>query len=256
MAVDAKRVQAVFLAAVEAANRAEQAAILDRECASDAELRQRVEAMLGAHQEQPTIINRAPVAPREAAANPSDKTSAMYPVSARDDSSEVDPREGSVTIRDGSKEGEEPLALDFLKPSKEATSLGRLGHYEVLEVLGRGGFGIVLRAFDETLHRVVAIKVLTPQLASTSPARRRFLREARNSARVRHENVVQIHAVEEQPLPYLVMEHIPGQTLQQRLDEVGPLEVSDILRIGAQLARGLAAAHEKGLIHRDIKPAN
>ena len=126
----------------------------------------------------------------------------------------------------------------------------------MLEVLGRGGFGIVVRAFDETLHRMVAIKVLSPQLASTSPARKRFLREARASARIRHENVVQIYAVEEQPLPYLVMEYIPGQTLQQRLDQTGPLEVPDVLRIGGQIARGLAAAHEQGLIHRDIKPGN
>src|SRR4029077_17275952 len=101
------------------------------------------------------------------------------------------------------KEDEEPLALEFLEPSSEPGSLGRLGHHEVLEVLGRGGFGIVVRAFDETLHRVVAIKVLSPALAATSPARKRFLREARASARVRHANVVQIYAVEERPLPYL-----------------------------------------------------
>ena len=67
--------------------------------------------------------------------------------------------------------------------------------------------------------------MLSPQLAATSPARKRFLREARASAGVRHENVVQIYAVEEQPLPYLVMEYIPGQTLQQRIDQTGPLEV-------------------------------
>jgi Protein kinase domain/Disaggregatase related repeat len=102
----------------------------------------------------------------------------------------------------------------------------------------------------------VAIKVLAPVLAATSPARKRFLREARASARVRHENVVHIYAVEEKPLPYLVMEYIPGQTLQQRLDQNGPLDVADTLRIGGQIARGLASAHEQGLIHRDIKPAN
>ena len=130
-----------------------------------------------------------------------------------------------------------------------------MGHYEVLEVLGRGAFGIVVRAFDEKLQRVVAIKVLSPHLAVTSPARKRFLREARASGGVRHENVVQIYAVEEQPLPYLVMEYIPGQTLQQRLDEVGPLE-APVLPIGEQIARGLAAAHAQGLIHRDIKPGN
>ena len=146
--------------------------------------------------------------------------------------------------------------LGFLQPSTRPDSLGRIGHYEVLQVLGKGGFGIVFRAFDETLQRVVAIKVLAPQIAATSPARKRFLREARSSAQVRHENVVQVYAVEEQPLPYLVMEFIPGETLQQRLDRTGPLEVAEVLRIGRQIAEGLAAAHASGLIHRDIKPGN
>src|SRR5262249_23318525 len=141
-------------------------------------------------------------------------------------------------------------------PSTKQGSLGRLGHYEVLAVLGRGAFGIVVRALDDVLQRVVAIKVLSPQLASTSPARKRFLREARAAARVRHENVVAIYAVEETPLPHLVMEYVPGQTLQQMLDQTGPLETQDVLRIGEQIARGLAAAHEQGLIHRDIKPGN
>ena len=92
-------------------------------------------------------------------------------------------------------------ALSFLQPSEKPGSLGRLAHYEVLEVLGNGGFGIVLQAFDEKLHRVVAIKVMAPHLAATSAARKRFVREARSAAAVRHENVVAIYAVEEQPHP-------------------------------------------------------
>jgi serine/threonine protein kinase len=97
---------------------------------------------------------------------------------------------------------------------------------------------------------------MTPQMAATSPARKRFLREARSSASVRHENVVQVYEVGEQPLPYLVMEFIPGETLQQRLDRCGPVEVPEVLRIGRQIAEGLAAAHTGDLIHRDIKPGN
>ena len=93
-------------------------------------------------------------------------------------------------------------------------------------------------------------------LASTSPARKRFLREARSAAAIRHDNVVAIHAVEEQPIPYLVMEYIPGRTLQRLLDEHGPLDVADALRLSQQIASGLAAAHSQGLIHRDIKPSN
>src|SRR5207344_105425 len=144
----------------------------------------------------------------------------------------------------------------FLKPSARPDSLGRIGHYEVLQVLGRGAFGIVFRAFDDVLQRVVAVKVLAPQVAVTSPARKRFLRAARPSAAVRHENVVQVSEVGEQPLPYIAMEFIPGETLQQRLDRVGPVEPAEVVRVGRQIAEGLAAAHATDLIHRDIKPGN
>ncbi len=103
---------------------------------------------------------------------------------------------------------------------------------------------------------MVAIKVMSIELASTSPARKRFLREARASAAIRHDNVVAIYAVEEQPIPYLVMEYIPGKTLADALVGEGPLELNDALRLSQQIASGLAAAHSQGLIHRDIKPAN
>src|SRR6185295_1935965 len=95
-----------------------------------------------------------------------------------------------------------------------------------------------------------------PELAATSPPRKRFLREARSAAQVRHEHVVDIHAVEEQPIPYLVMEYVCGELLQQKHERVGPFEVPEVLRLGQQIARGLVAAHERGLIHRDIKPSN
>ena len=140
--------------------------------------------------------------------------------------------------------------------STQADSQGRIGHYEVMGVLGTGGFGVVLRAFDTVLNRVVAVKLLAPQLAVSVSSRQRFLREARSSAAIRHKNVVQVYAVVEQPLPYLVMEFLPGETLQQRMDRVGPLPVTDVIEIGRQVAEGLAAAHATGLIHRDVKPAN
>jgi serine/threonine protein kinase/tetratricopeptide (TPR) repeat protein len=147
-------------------------------------------------------------------------------------------------------------SLSFLQPGTQPTSLGRLGHYEVLELLGRGGFGIVLKAFDEKLQRPVAIKVLGPQLAGNANARSRFLREARAAAAVRSKYVVSTYAVDEQPIPYLVMEYVAGPTLQDRIDQLAPLGTRDVLRIGAEIAEGLAAAHQQGLIHRDIKPAN
>jgi anti-sigma factor RsiW len=147
--------------------------------------------------------------------------------------------------------------LDFLSPAEKPGLLGRLGHYEVLEVIGRGGMGMVLKAFDQTLQRVVAIKVLASALATSGTARRRFVREAQAAAAVSNEHVIDIHAVEGAgERPYLVMEYVSGVSLQQRLDRAGPLELKEILRIGIQTATGLAAAHAQGLVHRDIKPAN
>src|SRR5262249_36620474 len=106
--------------------------------------------------------------------------------------------------------------LELLTPPGKPDSLGRLGPYEVLEVIGRGGRGIVPGACDAKVPGGVAIKVLAPELAATSPPRKRFLREARAAAQVRHEHVVDIHAVEDQPIPYLVMEYVAGETLQQK----------------------------------------
>jgi serine/threonine protein kinase len=147
--------------------------------------------------------------------------------------------------------------LDFLQPSDKPGSLGRLGPYEIVEVLGHGGMGVVLKAFDPALHRPVAIKVLAAEYAARGAARKRFAREARAAAAVAHEHVVPVHAVDaEATPPYLVMAFIPGESLQERIDRTGPLELREILRIGMQTAAGLAAAHAQGLVHRDIKPAN
>jgi WD40 repeat protein len=149
------------------------------------------------------------------------------------------------------------VALDFLQPSDQAGHLGRLGGYEILEVIGRGGMGVVLKGYDPVLQRFVAVKVLAPQLATSAAARRRFAREGRAAAAISHDHVVAIHAVEEtNGVPYLVMQYVSGITLQERLERDGPLELREILRIGMQTASGLAAAHAQGLIHRDVKPAN
>ncbi len=135
--------------------------------------------------------------------------------------------------------------------------LTHLGNYELLGRLGQGGMGTVFKAFDPSLRRHVAIKVLAPELATSATARQRFLREARSAAAVRHPHVVAIHAVDEADgLPYLVMQLVDGPSLQQKIDQVGPLPVRDVVRIGLEMAEGLAAAHERGVIHRDIKPGN
>ena len=151
----------------------------------------------------------------------------------------------------------EPADLYFLHPADRPDLLGTLGEYEVQEVIGQGGMGVVLKAFEPALHRLVAIKVLAPALAGSATARRRFTREAQAAAAVCHEHVVAVHGVHEADgLPYLVMQYVAGESLQDRLDRTGPLEVVEVVRIGMQTAAGLAAAHAQGLIHRDVKPAN
>jgi serine/threonine protein kinase len=156
---------------------------------------------------------------------------------------------------------EEPLPtedadLSFLRPTDCPGLLGLLGQYQVQEEIGRGGMGVVLRAFDPLLSRVVAIKVLAPRLATSATARRRFIREGRAAAAVCHDHIVTVHAVSEaEGLPYIVMRHI-SESLQDRIDRGGFLELEDVVRIGLETASGLAAAHAQGLIHRDIKPAN
>jgi eukaryotic-like serine/threonine-protein kinase len=136
-------------------------------------------------------------------------------------------------------------------------SLGRIGHYEVLQVIGKGGYGIVFEALDPVLNRHVAIKVLLPDLATHPVSRRRFIREARAGAAINHPNVVTIHGVEEKgDVPFLVMELIRGKSLRDRLLGEPKLDVFDICRISMQIAQGLAAAHLQGIVHRDVKPGN
>lgn len=147
------------------------------------------------------------------------------------------------------------LKLSFIEPPSEPGTIGRLKHYDILRVAGRGGMGIVVKAFDRTLRRVVAIKLLAPHLAGNGQARQRFVREGRSAAGICHEHVVTIHAVEESP-PFIVMQYVKGETLEARIHRNGSLEVREAVRIAKQIAQGLAAAHTQGVVHRDIKPAN
>jgi serine/threonine protein kinase len=162
---------------------------------------------------------------------------------------------GSVPIAE--RETSAHVRLDFLGPTDDPRMLGRLAGYEISGVIGCGGMGIVLKAYDPALNRYAAIKVLAPHYATSEAARRRFARESQAAAAVIHDNVIAIHGVSEfNQLPYLVMPYIKGESLQKRLDREGPLVVREILRIALQTARGLAAAHQQGLVHRDIKPGN
>jgi WD40 repeat protein/tRNA A-37 threonylcarbamoyl transferase component Bud32 len=229
--------EAVFAAMLERRTVAERATYLDEACAGDAALRRRVEALLQSHEEGGGFLETPAIrhAVEEIQGRP-------YP---------------EVTQEESPGGGANTETLDFLDPPRRPGDLGRLGHYDVLEVIGRGGMGIVLKVFDAKLHRIVAIKVMAPQLATTAIARQRFQREAQAAAAVRNEHVIDIHAVEEaKGLPYLVMEYISGISLQERLNRGRPLELKEILRISMQTAAGLAAAHAQGLVHRDVKPAN
>jgi len=144
-----------------------------------------------------------------------------------------------------------------LMPATDKSVIGRMAHYDIIRCLGRGGMGTVFEAFDTKLYRPVAIKFMASSLAASSKARSRFLREARVAASINHPNVVTIHSVDEYDgRPYLVMEFVSGITLQDQVKKSGTLVVGDVLRISRQIATGLRAAHEKGIVHRDIKPGN
>jgi serine/threonine protein kinase len=150
-----------------------------------------------------------------------------------------------------------PELRDFLAPPQDVDEIGRLGSYRILKVLGAGGMGVVYQAEDMMLKRRVALKAMLPALATSSSSRQRFLREAQAAAAIEHEHIVTIYQVgEDRGVPYLAMPLLQGEPLDRRLEREPILPLADTLRIGREIAEGLAAAHERGLIHRDVKPGN
>jgi serine/threonine protein kinase len=129
--------------------------------------------------------------------------------------------------------------------------------YQLDRSLGNGGMGEVFEATDLTLHRNVAVKLLSPSLVQDEPARARFLREARALAQVNSPHVVAVYdAGEDDERPYLVMELVEGTTLEHELERAGRLEPPRAVAIATDIASGLASAHEQGIVHRDVKPSN
>ncbi|MHB0957183.1 MAG: protein kinase domain-containing protein [Pirellulaceae bacterium] len=145
----------------------------------------------------------------------------------------------------------------LLKEPLSSSAVGRLGKYDILSVLGRGGMGVVLCGYDAELRREVAIKTLNRTLSVSTVAKRRFMREARAAAAISHPNVVTIYSVDQHlGMPFIVMERLHGPTLAEEIKTCGRLDPIRVVRISAQIASGLAAAHLHGVIHRDIKPGN
>ena len=166
------------------------------------------------------------------------------------------PTMGSAADQPPAGEGLDELQR-FLAPAESPDELGRIAGYRVLKVLGSGGMGIVMEAEDTQLGRRVALKVMRPMLAASPAASTRFLREARAAAAIQHDNVVTIYQVgEHDGLPYLAMQLLDGEPLARRLAGQGKLPLAETVRIGRQIAAGLAAAHARNVVHRDIKPDN
>jgi eukaryotic-like serine/threonine-protein kinase len=134
-----------------------------------------------------------------------------------------------------------------------------LGHYEIVEELGRGGMGVVYKGFEPALSRYVAIKELSPSLAHDANLVERFLREARSMAVLNDPHIIQIYFIgtdQATGQPFFAMEFVDGDSLSGLLKRDGRLSVENALKVLHQTAQGLATAHDKGVIHRDIKPGN
>jgi eukaryotic-like serine/threonine-protein kinase len=131
-----------------------------------------------------------------------------------------------------------------------------LGRYRILEQIGAGGMGVVYRAHDEQLDRDVALKVLPEGMLADDAARKQFRKEALALAKLNHPNIATVFEFSSQgEVDFLAMELIPGKPLSERLHG-GAMPQPEIVRLATQLAEGLAAAHDQGVIHRDLKPAN
>jgi serine/threonine protein kinase len=149
------------------------------------------------------------------------------------------------------------LGLGFLQPAEQTDEIGRLGHYRILQVLGRGGMGVVFLAEDPKLRRKVALKIMLPKIASIPAARDRFLREAKAAASLKNDHIVTVYQVDEiNSVPFLAMELLQGESLEEALRGGRRFSIAETIQIARDIARGLADAHDKGLVHRDIKPGN
>ena len=229
--------RAIFFEAIEKEGPALRAAFLEQACDGDSDLRRRIEALLEAHAKSGDFLDM-PATEQLAAAH------GMPTIRGRSGAGETPPvrREASVT-------------LDFLAPSQRSGSLGRLGHYEVLEVIGQGGMGTVYKAEQDSPRRTVALKVVRPGFASPAIVKR-FNHEAQILGRLHHPGIAQVYeaGLADDGQPYFAMEFIHGLPL----DDYARRGLDLTARVGlvARVCDAVQHAHDQGVIHRDLKPAN
>jgi len=253
MPLDPNRVQAVFLSAVECHEPAARAALLERECSTDAELRRRVEALLLAHDQPDSSLDQPIVGPASHGIVP--------PTRAEDNG-----REGTGTERPiGASEESDPtigVPPNADSSSDDATweltnrAVPTVSGYEILGELGRGGMGVVYRARQILLNRPCVLKMILAGAHACDEATVRFQAEAEAVARLQHPNIVQIHNIgQADGLPFFELEYIDGGSLDRRLDGT-PWPAKRAATLVEALALGVAEAHRLGIVHRDLKPGN
>ncbi len=232
-----QQIAALFAAAVERAPE-ERAAFLDEAHAATPDLRAEIESLLAAHEQAGAFLH---VLDAERAVDLlASVGQAFADVVSKDrpDPSRSREEQGAGLI--------DPYGLTGTT----------ISHYHILELLGSGGMGIVYRAEDTLLRRSVALKFLPPELMRIPEVRQRFRREAQVAAALDHPNICAVHEISEaNDRPFIVMAFVEGQTLKEKI-KTGPLKPEEAINISLQVAEGLRAAHEQGIVHRDIKSAN
>ncbi len=254
MPLDPRRVQAVFGAVLEYGGTDDRAAVLERECSTDTELRLRVEALLAAYDQADSLFDRPIVE------SPGDDSLAFQ---LEPDHGHGGTHAGSSGAGSGSFDptiGLRPPAdptIDGRTPSEAARRIiPTIAGYEIVEELGRGGMGVVYKARQVRLNRPCVLKMILAGAHAGAEAVTRFLAEAEAVARLQHPNVVQIHHIgEADGLPYFELQYVEGGSLDRRLDGTpwAPRRAAELVVL---LAAAVAEAHRLGIVHRDLKPAN